>query len=288
MEFLIISGFSGAGKSLALKYLEDMGVYCVDNIPPALIPKFVAICRQSSDKFEKVAMVTDVRGGNMFDEIIPALDELKEEGIHFKILFLESSDEAIVKRYKESRRSHPLSLSENPVKGIAREREILQVIKERADFILDTSRMSPKELKQDLLNILSTENESIGILINIVSFGFKYGIPIDCDLVFDVRFIPNPYYISRMKKLTGLNEPVKQYVMGHEETKGFLTRIDDMIDYLMPLYIREGKSQLVIGIGCTGGKHRSVVIAEHLCEKLISENPRVFIEHRDIDKKSKE
>lgn len=284
MRFIIITGISGAGKSLVAKYLEDMGFFCVDNLPPALMPKFAEICSQSGGKMQKIAMVIDIRGGELLNDLLPGLDALKEAGFSYEILFMEASDKVLIKRYKESRRTHPLAPEGRVIKGINEERKVLQKIKDRANFIIDTSNLTPRQLKEEISNIIDDGKTFRGLIINIISFGFKYGVPIDCDLVFDVRFIPNPYYIESMKKLTGKHDAVRDYVLGMKETADFLSKLADMLDFLIPNYIREGKSQLVIGIGCTGGRHRSVAIADSLYNTFVAMGHRVVIDHRDIEK----
>jgi UPF0042 nucleotide-binding protein len=284
MRFIVITGISGAGKSLVAKYLEDLGFFCIDNLPPMLMPKIAEICSQSYEKMDKVAFVIDIRGGELLNELFPSLDSLREAGHTYEILFLEASDRVVVKRYKESRRSHPLAPEGMLIKGINEERMVLQRIKDRASYIIETSNLTPRQLKEEITNIVGQEKAFTGIIINIISFGFKYGMPIECDLVFDVRFIPNPYYIESMKRLTGRNEAVRSYVLKMPETVEFLAKLDDMLNFLIPNYIKEGKSQLVIGIGCTGGRHRSVSIADALHDSLAEKQHRVIVEHRDIDK----
>lgn len=284
MRFVIITGLSGAGKSSAVKYLEDMGYFCVDNLPPSLIPKFAEVCTQSDGKMDKIALVIDIRGGELFKDLIPALKELKESGISYEILFLEASDKVLIKRYKESRRMHPLAPEGRLLRGIFEERSILEDIKIKADHIIDTSNLTPRQLKEEIFGIFVEGKTFEGMIINVMSFGFKYGLPIDCDLVFDVRFIPNPYYIDSMRELTGKHEKVKDYVLNAPETKEFISRLSDMLEFLIPNYIKEGKSQLVIGIGCTGGKHRSVAIADAIFNILVEKMHRAVIDHRDIDK----
>jgi len=284
MRFIVITGISGAGKSLVANYLEDLGFFCVDNLPPSLIPKFAEVCFQSRGKMDKVALVIDIRGGELFNDLFPALETLREGGFNYEILFMEASDNVLIKRYKESRRTHPLAPEGRLIKGINEEREMLKKVKEKADHIIDTSNLTPRQLREEIVRIIDEEKTYIGIIINIMSFGFKYGIPIDCDLVFDVRFIPNPYYINSMKKLTGRSEIVKNYVLKFEETNRFLDKLTDMLDFLIPNYVKEGKASLVIGIGCTGGRHRSVVIADELYQRLIEKQHSVIIDHRDIEK----
>lgn len=284
MRFVIVTGMSGAGKSLVTKYLEDIGFFCVDNLPPALIPKFAEICAQSEGKMEKIALIIDIRGGELLHDLFPALAEVKQSGFSYEILFLEADDDVLVKRYKESRRQHPLSPEGRLLKGIKEERKALEAIKSKANYIIDTSTLITRQLKQEINGIFLEGKTFKGIIINIVSFGFKYGIPTDCDLVFDVRFIPNPYYIAPMKLKTGKDDMVKEFVLQASETKVFLEKLDDMLDFLIPNYVKEGKSQLDIGIGCTGGRHRSVAIADELFRRLEEKLHRVIIEHRDIEK----
>ncbi|HHV60600.1 MAG TPA: RNase adapter RapZ [Clostridiaceae bacterium] len=284
MRFVIITGVSGAGKSQAMKCLEDIGFFCVDNLPPELIPKFAEISSKTRGKMEKIAMVIDIRGGELFKDLLPGLEGLKEAGLPYEILFLEASDSVLIKRYKESRRMHPLAPEGSLIKGIHEERRILTEVKKKANHIIDTSSMTPRQLKEEIVKIFVEGRVFSGLIININSFGFKYGIPIDSDLVFDVRFLPNPFYEKSLKELTGLNEAVKEYVMKSPETKEFLDRVTDLLEFLIPNYIKEGKTQLVIGIGCTGGKHRSVVIADSLHKILSEKQHTVFVDHRDIGK----
>lgn len=284
MKFIIITGISGAGRSQAANYLEDLGFFCVDNLPPALIPKFAEIASQSGGKMDKIALVIDIRGGELLNELFPALDYLKESGFEYEIIFMEASDRVLIKRYKESRRNHPLAPEGRLMLGINEERRVLHKIKKRAGHIIDTSNLTPRQLKEEIINILDGGKTYKGIIVNIISFGFKYGIPLESDLIFDVRFIPNPYYVESMRRLTGKNETVANYVFRFKETDEFLTRLLDMLDFLIPNYTNEGKSQLVIGIGCTGGRHRSVAISEVLYRRMIDKQYRATVEHRDIDK----
>ncbi len=284
MNLLIVTGMSGAGKSLAANALEDMGYFCVDNIPPAIIPVLVDFSARSGEGLQKMAIVTDIRGGEMFNEISSVLQKLKDKNVDYKILFLDAEDKVLVRRYKENRRKHPLcdkglSVSE----AVKSERKTLKNIREKADFTVDTSLISVSQLKNQLADIfLSGDNEGLKILCK--SFGFKYGADADADLVFDVRCLPNPYYIEELKEKTGLDSPVSEYVMSFPESKEFAKKVKDFLDFSVPLYLKEGKSQLIIAFGCTGGKHRSVTFAEltfhHLKEKGFDVNTL----HRDIKK----
>lgn len=284
MRFIIITGLSGAGKSSAVKFMEDLGYFCIDNLPPSLIPKFAEICTHSQGKIDKVAIVVDSRVGYLLKDIFSHLSYLKDIGYSYEILFLDSSDEVLVKRFKENRRVHPLSREGRVIVGIREERRILKDVKERANYIIDTSNLNAKQLKEQLTGIFVEGSKPEKMIISIISFGFKYGLPIDLDLLFDVRFIPNPFYVKNMKKLSGKSKKVVEYVMGQDETQMFLKILGNMLDFLIPNYIGEGKSQLVIGIGCTGGQHRSVVIAEALCNNLIYSGYKAIVDHRDIDK----
>ena len=274
---------SGAGKSLAAQQLEDLGFFCVDNLPPSLIPKFVEICLHNSGNIKNIALVTDIRGGVLFNELIPSLEELNKMGISYKVIFLEASDSILVKRFKESRRTHPLTQRGRILSGITEERDVLRPIKSIATHMVDTSNFSSRQLKDEIIRLVCEEVDFTGIVINIISFGFKHGIPLDCDLVFDVRFVPNPFYIPEFKKLTGKNRKVSEYVFGFDETGAFMDKLGSMLDFLIPFYKREGKSQLVIALGCTGGKHRSVAMTLELSKRLTDSGHRVFTEHRDIN-----
>lgn len=290
MRFVIVTGMSGAGKSTALKMLEDMGYFCADNLPVPLIPKFAELLSVPGTEMNKAALGVDIRSGQSFKELERVLSELDEAGLTYEILFLESSDDVLIKRYKETRRFHPLSGSNQRVdKGIAEEREKLSFLKEKANYLLDTSHMLTRELKGELNKIFVENKEYKNLYITVLSFGFKYGIPSDADLVFDVRFLPNPYYIEELRSKSGNDKEVRDYVMENEKSREFLEKLTDMIEFLIPNYVAEGKTQLVIGIGCTGGKHRSVTLANALYETLQEneENYGVRIEHRDIEKDAK-
>jgi len=283
MKFVIITGLSGAGKSQAVRCMEDSGYYCIDNMPPALIPKFAEICYGSHGKLSRIALVCDIRGGDMFSQLFQGLDELKESGYNYDILFLDASDEELIKRYKETRRKHPLAVDGSLAEAIKLERQLLSEVKERADNIIDTTNKTQKQLRSEIEAIYGENDKNPALVVNVLSFGFKYGIPLDADLVFDVRFLPNPFYIEDLKYHTGLEACVYNYVMQFPQSVEFSKKLCDMIDFLIPHYIEEGKSQLVIAIGCTGGKHRSVTIAEMLCGHL-KDKIKVFSTHRDFQK----
>lgn len=284
MRFVIVTGLSGAGKSQAVKCLEDMNFYCVDNMPPVLMPKFAEICLKSSGMITNAAVVVDIRGGEMFKEINGVIEELKVIGITPEILFLGADDAVLVKRYKETRRNHPLSPDGKIEEGIEKEKTLLTEIKNKSDYFINTSNFTLQQLKKSLIEIFGDGRSSEGLLIDVMSFGFKYGIPNDADLVFDVRFLPNPYYIDELKALTGMQSEVQEFVLKWQQTKEFLDKLYDMVSYLVPYYQEEGKSQLVIAIGCTGGMHRSVTITEKMYEKLLANKFKVIKHHRDIEK----
>ena len=283
MRFIIVTGLSGAGKSEATNALEDMGYFCVDNLPPKLIKKFAEVCKHSQGSIDKVALVMDIRGGIFFDDLFESLSELSREQFQYEILFLDTSDEVLVKRFKEKRRSHPLAPGGRVITGIELERQKLREVKDKADVIIDTSKYAIKDLREEMARKFGDkEMPEKQMAITILSFGFKYGIPVDSDLVFDVRFIPNPFYIPELKPFSGNDEPVKNYVMDQIETQTFLEKANDMFEFLIPNYQKEGKRQLIISIGCTGGRHRSVAIANSIYETLRANNHDVYVEHRDI------
>ncbi|MCD9025190.1 RNase adapter RapZ [Cohnella silvisoli] len=282
---VIITGMSGAGKTIAVQSLEDLGFFCVDNLPPVLIPKFAELIEQSQGRIAKVALVIDLRGREFFTALSESLSYIREHyTIHYEILFLDSTDSILVQRYKESRRRHPLAPDGMPLDGIHLERKLLEDLKGWATQVIDTSSLKPAALKEQIIGRFSNLDRN-NISINVTSFGFKYGVPIDADLIFDVRFLPNPHYIEQLRPKTGLEPEVYDYVMKWPETQTFLTKLLDMLQYLIPLYHKEGKSQVVIGIGCTGGKHRSVALAEYLGRRLgSSDTERVRVSHRDSDR----
>ncbi len=284
-SFVIATGMSGAGKSATLNFFEDMGYFCVDNLPPSLIEKFAEICFSADSGITKVAVGIDIRGGKLFEDLFLYVDELSKKDYEFEIVFLDCSSEVLLKRYKETRRTHPLSKSNDILDGITKEREKLQKVKERATYVIDTSHLLTRQLKFKLVEIFVDKKDFKSIVISVVSFGFKYGIPMDADLVFDVRFLPNPYYVHDLRALTGNDSAVQDFVMASEEAKEFLSKLTDMVSFLVPQYIKEGKNSLVIGIGCTGGKHRSVTLANRLFDYLSEdENYSTYIKHLHIEK----
>ncbi|WP_099467079.1 RNase adapter RapZ [Konateibacter massiliensis] len=285
MRFVIVTGMSGAGKSTALKMLEDVGYFCVDNLPFLLIRKFAELTFKQSIDVNNIALGVDIRSGQALSELEYVLEDLVASGFQYEILFLDASDSVLVKRYKETRRSHPLAGEGRVDQGIIAEREKLNFLKKQADYIIDTSQLLTRELKSELDKIFVNNEGFNNLFITVLSFGFKYGIPSDADLVFDVRFLPNPYYIDELKPKSGNDKEIQDYVMGFEVAGEFLDKLEDMIRFLIPNYVAEGKNQLVIAIGCTGGKHRSVTLSNKLFERL-SENKEygLKVEHRDIQK----
>lgn len=284
MRCVILTGMSGSGKSTALKMIEDMGYYCVGNLPISLVESFVDLS-ENDPELDKVAINVDIRSGQNIGDLTAVLDRLQERGKSFEMLFLESEDAVIIKRYKETRRTHPLAEGGRVEQAISRERERLQPIKRRADYILDTSQLLTRELQAELKKMFVENQTYKNLYITVLSFGFKYGIPTDADLVFDVRFLPNPYYVEGLRPLTGLDERIQNYVMEGDQYAVFMEKLEDMIRFLVPNYVAEGKNQLVIAIGCTGGKHRSVTVAQGLYERLgKQEDYGLRVEHRDIEK----
>lgn len=286
MRFVIVTGMSGAGKSIALKMLEDLEYYCVDNLPISLIKNFAELLNMPNQEVSKVALGVDIRSGNAFEELEHVLSDMKELGYDYEILFLDATDDVLIKRFKETRRNHPLAAGGGRINGgIEEERGRLAFLKEKADYIIDTSTMLTRELRKELEDIFVKNKEFKNLFVTVLSFGFKYGIPSDSDLVFDVRFLPNPYYVSELKGKTGNDKEVQEYVMETDLSHIFLEKLVDMIQFLIPNYILEGKNQLVISIGCTGGKHRSVTLANKLYEALEDKGKYgIKVEHRDIEK----
>ena len=283
MRIVIVTGMSGGGKSTAIHMLEDAGFYCVDNLPPSLFEKFVELITMPDSEITKVALGLDVRSGQRFEEAPRVIEEVRKRGLSVEVLFLECSDAVLVKRYKESRRRHPLSPDGRIEEGINKERELLAKIRTMADYIIDTSQLLTREFKTEMDKIFVANEKYNNLMVTILSFGFKYGIPSDADLVFDVRFLPNPFYIDELKHLTGNDKEVQDYVKSFPECGQFLEKLTDMLEFLVPGYINEGKYQLVVAIGCTGGQHRSVTIANEIYEKLKDRNEfGVKIYHRDL------
>ena len=284
LELVVITGMSGAGKTVAMRSFEDMGYFCVDNMPPSLLPKFWELVKESG-KITKIALVIDLRSRAFFDEIMSAIAGLDNTSfITTKILFLEASDDALVSRYKETRRTHPLAGEGRIYDGIVAERRLLQDIKTRSQKVIDTTNLSPRKLREEIMQAFSTGSEGV-FTIQVMSFGFKYGIPIDADVVMDVRFLPNPHYIPELRPLTGLDESVYDYVMSQPEAKTFYHKLMDLLDFSIPGYKKEGKSSVTIAIGCTGGQHRSVAFAERIGRELLSDSYNVTISHRDKDRR---
>lgn len=285
MKFVIITGMSGAGKSTVLKMMEDIGFYCVDNLPIPLLEKFVELSDSQNEELQKVALGIDARSGQALDELKGILERIRANGNTYEVLFLDADDAVLVKRYKETRRNHPLAVGERVDKGIEIERERLAFLKNHADYILDTSQLLTRELKAEIEKIFLKNQDYKNLFITVLSFGFKYGIPVDSDLVFDVRFLPNPYYVEGLRAKTGNDKEIQDYVLQFTEAHEFLEKLSDMVNFLIPNYISEGKNQLVISIGCTGGKHRSVTLANELYKRLANKTEYgLKIEHRDIAK----
>ena len=289
MKIIIVTGMSGAGKSTALNVLEDEGYYCVDNMPISLMPKFAELADgHNQDKgYNNIALGIDIRSGHSLAELDSVLDYMKEKKYEYTIVFLESSDEVLIKRYKETRRAHPLAKDGRVDKAIMLEREQLKFLKQRADVIIDTSQLLTREFKEELEKIVLGRKEFNNLMVTVLSFGFKYGIPSDADIVFDVRFLPNPYYVEELRPLTGNDKKIQDYVMKAPEAEEFLERVDGLIQFLLPNYVKEGKSSLVIAVGCTGGKHRSVTLANAIAKRLCKTPYGCKVEHRDIEKDSK-
>ena len=285
MDILIISGLSGAGKSKAASYLEDMGFYIVDNMPAVMILKFAEFCAGGSGRYDRVALVYDVRTASSFAELFDVLDKLRAMEGACRMLFLEAEPEVIIKRYKETRRRHPLAdQTDSLEEAVRRERELMQPVRERADHIIDTSRTSTAQLRGELLRLFGDPEEKGGMTVSVTSFGFKYGLPLDADLVFDVRFMPNPFYIEELRPRTGLDQAVNDYVFSFQQTQDYLKRLKDLLAFSLPLYAEEGKTSLVIAVGCTGGHHRSVAVTHTLAEFIGSQGYQVSENHRDMNR----
>ena len=288
LSMLIITGLSGAGKTHAVRALEDLGFFCVDNLPPALLPKFAELCYEAGGHIERAALVIDVRGGGFFNDMFTSLEELDKQGYSYEILFLEATTAVLVKRFKETRRRHPLSNYGQLLEDILMERERLEGLRGIANKIIDTSELKPNELKTQIIGLYGPKNDKNRLHLTVMSFGYKYGLPLDADLVIDVRFIPNPFYIPALSTLTGKEREVVDHVMQSPLTVEFLKKYNDLLAFLLPHYLEEGKTHLVIAIGCTGGQHRSVVLADTMGEMLSGSHYNVNVRHRDIYKKSVE
>ena len=285
MRFLIVTGQSGAGKSRTASTLEDLGFYCVDNLPLELIGQFAEICLATTGRFEKVALVSDVRAGQSFTGLLDAMDALDSKGIQYSIVYVEASAEVIMHRYKETRRSHPLSKDGTPLQdAVLKEKQMLARVRERADYIIDTSTLSTAGLRSELIRLFEGELPQRAMVVNVQSFGFKYGLPMDADLVFDVRFLPNPYYIAELRPKTGLMPEVRDFVFSYQQTTDYFSRLEDLLSFSLPLYFEEGKTSLVIAVGCTGGRHRSVVMAKAIGEYVAKRGYPTVVNHRDIER----
>lgn len=283
MKLVIVSGYSGAGKSQAASILEDSGYYCVDNLPADLIPQFVRQCLATKSRYDKVALVTDIRGGLTFDGLFAALEQLDEMKQEYGILFMEANSEIIIQRYKENRRKHPLAQrGATLAEMVERERALLQPVRNRANWIIDTSYLSLRKLKGNVLEAVSGSGQDSAMSVNVISFGFKYGIPLEADLVFDVRFLPNPYYIAELKEHTGLEKPVRDFIFSYQQTKDYVAKIEDLLNFSLPYYADEGKTDLVIAVGCTGGHHRSVALAREFADYVTSLGYQTSCNHRDM------
>ena len=286
MEILIISGLSGSGKSRAATFLEDIGYYIVDNLPAEMMLKFANFCTASGGRYDRVALVYDVRAGEPFQRLVDVVDKLRRKGgVRCRMLFLEADTRAIISRYKETRRSHPLCAEGLSIEeAVRRERELLAPVRERADFVLDTSAFSTAKLRSELLSLFGGGDTQQALNVSVMSFGFKNGLPLEADLVFDVRFLPNPYYVPELKHLTGLDEPVREYVFASEAAGRFLERLEPLLAFLLPQYLQEGRTELVIAVGCTGGRHRSTAVAHHLANYIGELGYPVSESHRDISR----
>lgn len=283
MNVIIVSGLSGSGKSNGVNILEDIGYYCIDNIPAALMPQFVELCVRN-EKLDNVAMVVDARGSDFLDDIDDSLKSLESSGINYRILFFEASDETLERRFKETRRSHPLSGKTHDIaKALSEERRLLSPLRSRADFIIDTTYLTVKQLRKRMTEIFLGDCKG-SMKIHFMSFGFKYGMPSDADIVIDVRCLPNPFYEESLRPLTGKDKPIRDYVLGKEKTQGFISRFEALLSYLIPLYTEEGKSSLTVAVGCTGGKHRSVTLADYFADYVSENIAPATSDHRDINK----
>jgi len=284
MRIVIVTGMSGAGKTTALKIFEDAGFHCVDNLPPSFIGQFITLCLERDMGINQIALGIDIRGGKMFEDLSNGIQSLSEAAIDYSILFLDSTNEILLNRYKETRHLHPLAKQDLISVGITKERALVEDVRKKATHIIDTSHLLPRHLKEKILTLFTSQTNTGRLLINVISFGFKYGIPKECDMVFDVRFLPNPFYNPALKPLSGLDAPVHDYVISHDVSVRFMESLLGMLHFLVPHYISEGKSQLIVGIGCTGGRHRSVTLSEELQKTLALQEYSAVVYHHDIDK----
>ncbi len=285
MRFLIVTGQSGAGKSRTASTLEDLGYYCVDNLPPELIMQFAEICLATTGRFEKVALVSDVRAGQNFDGLLDSMDALDKKGVEYSVVYVEASAEVIMRRYKETRRTHPLSKDGTPLQdAVQKEKQLLARVRERADFIVNTTNLTTAALRTELISMFEGDAPQRAMVVSVTSFGFKYGLPADADLVFDVRFLPNPYYIAELRPKTGLNPEVRDFVFSYNQTRDYFAKLEELLGFSLPLYFEEGKTNLVIAVGCTGGRHRSVAIAKALGEYVAKRGYPTLVNHRDIER----
>ncbi|MBQ1281312.1 MAG: RNase adapter RapZ [Oscillospiraceae bacterium] len=286
MEFVIISGLSGAGKSRATKILEDIGFYCVDNMPVDLIPQFAQLCLATKGRYERVALVTDVRGSLTFDGLFMALDKLNAMKCVYTIMFFEATNEALIKRFKETRHMHPLMRDGSTLEqAVERERKLLEPVRNRAAYIINTSTLSTSKLRGELIRLFADKSREHNMSVEVISFGFKHGLPMEADVVVDVRFLPNPYYIPELRPMTGLDPEVRDFVFSYQQTKDYLAKLEDLLAFSLPLHLEEGKTNLTIAIGCTGGKHRSVAIAKHLGEYITKQGFETVVIHRDMGRR---
>ncbi len=283
MRFLIVTGQSGAGKSKVASVLEDLGYYCVDNLPPELIQQFAEICLATTGRFERVALVSDVRAGQNFEGLLGSLDALDAMGCQYSIVFVEAEADTIIKRYKETRRSHPLSRDGTPLaEAVQKEKQLLTQVRARADFIIDTTSLTTGQLRGEIIRLFEGDKPQRAMVVNIISFGFKYGLPMDADLVFDVRFLPNPYYIAELRPKTGMMPEVRDFVFSYQQTRDYFSKLEDLLAFSLPLYFEEGKTSLMIAVGCTGGRHRSVAVAKELGEYVAKRGYPTVVNHRDV------
>lgn len=283
LQLIIITGLSGAGKSTASHFFEDSGYFCMDNVPPALLPKFIQICLESNGRLTKIAVVIDARGGSFFRKLFEAIEDVKKMNVEVRILFLESSEDSLVRRFSETRRKHPLNRGGRVVDDIREERSLLETTRDKADFIIDTTSMNGRELQEEIRKFSQGFVGPRAMSVVFVSFGFKHGVPLDCDLVFDVRFLPNPFYIASLKTLTGVDKDVYDYVFASDMAKQYAQKLKDFIEFQIPLFISEPKTRLQIGIGCTGGRHRSVAFAEYLFKEITNDRISTAKIHRDLN-----